>query len=39
MTTREKQLLLYVLGELLKSGEMTPLASREIIRIFKLEEA
>ena len=38
MTAREKQLLLYVMGELLKSGEMTPLASREIIRIFRLEE-
>lgn len=38
MTTREKQLLLYVVGELLKSGDLSPIGSREIIRIFKLEE-
>lgn len=38
MTAREKQLLLYVMGELLKSGDITPIASREIVRIFRLEE-
>ena len=38
MTIREKQLLLFVLGELLKSGDITPIASREIIRIFGLDK-
>jgi hypothetical protein len=38
VTTREKQLLLYVVGELLKSGDLSPIGSREIIRIFRLEE-